>query len=257
MKKIKFIAFIAVLASFFLGVSFKASASSPSLSVNNVYTTSSSVTGTATKGVSIIVRNSNKNTIATSTADSQTGKFSADLHTNLKANQKLYVYARKSSTSYFYRIITVKAPQTTTATTTSSSNATSSSSSSKSTASTSASSSKLTINEPTGKWYSGNNNGYRVVTTFSQSTGLNQALYKNGKFQKKLINYASYKVTTYSKAFWKITYRERGSKTTQAFYLRFTDNTHFIIVNKANNGLKVKYGNAPYHYYKFVLVNNK
>lgn len=31
MKKIKFIAFIAVLASFFLGVSFKASASSPSL----------------------------------------------------------------------------------------------------------------------------------------------------------------------------------------------------------------------------------
>uniref|UniRef100_UPI00403F5300 Ig-like domain-containing protein n=1 Tax=Lentilactobacillus hilgardii TaxID=1588 RepID=UPI00403F5300 len=255
MKKIKFIAFIAVLASFFLGVSFKASASSPSLSVNNVYTTSSSVTGTATKGVSIIVRNSNKNTIATSTADSQTGKFSADLHTNLKANQKLYVYARKSSTSYFYRIVTVKAPQT--ATTTSSSNATSSSSSSKSTASTSASSSKLTINEPTGKWYSGNNNGYRVVTTFSQSTGLNQALYKNGKFQKKLINYASYKVTTYSKAFWKITYRERGSKTTQAFYLRFTDNTHFIIVNKANNGLKVKYGNAPYHYYKFVLVNNK
>ncbi|MFT8743991.1 MAG: Ig-like domain-containing protein, partial [Lentilactobacillus hilgardii] len=248
MKKIKFIAFIAVLASFFLGVSFKASASSPSLSVNNVYTTSSRVTGTATKGVSIIVRNSNKNTIATSTADSQTGKFSADLHTNLKANQKLYVYARKSSTSYFYRIVTVKAPQT--ATTTSSSNATSSSSSSKSTASTSASSSKLTINEPTGKWYSGNNNGYRVVTTFSQSTGLNQALYKNGKFQKKLINYASYKVTTYSKAFWKITYRERGSKTTQAFYLRFTDNTHFIIVNKANNGLKVKYGNAPYHYYK-------
>lgn len=254
MKKIKFIAFIAVLASFFLGVSLKASASSPSLSVNNVYTTSSSVTGTATKGVSIIVRNSNKNTIATSTADNQTGKFSADLHTNLKANQKLYVYARKSSTSYFYRIVTVKTPQTTT-TTTSSSN-TSSSSSSKATASISASS-KLTINEPTGKWYSGNNNGYRVVTTFNQSTGLNQALYKNGKFQKKLINYANYKVTTYSKSFWKITYRERGSKTTQTFYLRFTDNTHFIIVNKANKGLKVKYGNAPYHYYKFVLVNNK
>ncbi|MFD1125679.1 Ig-like domain-containing protein [Lentilactobacillus raoultii] len=252
MKKIKFIAFIAVLASFFLGVSLKASASSPSLSVNNVYTTSSSVTGTASKGVSIIVRNSNKKTLSTTTADSQTGKFSADLHTNLKANQKLYVYARRSSTSYFYRIVTVKTPQTTA----SKSNSTTSSNTSKSTSNSKASS-KLTINEPTGKWYSGNNNGYRVVTTFSQSTGLNQALYKNGKFQKKLINYASYKVTTYNKSFWKITYRERGSKTYQSFYLRFTDNTHFIIVNKDNKALKVKYGNAPYHYYKFVLVSNK
>lgn len=249
MKKFKFIAFIAVLAAFFLGVSLKASASSPSLSVNNVYTTSSSVTGTATKGVSIIVRNSNKKTIATSTADSQTGKYSADLHTNLKANQKLYVYARKSSTSYFYRIVTVKAPQKSTST--------SSTSSASKTTTSSNTANKLTINEPTGKWYSGNNNGYRVVTTFNQSTGLNQALYKNGKLQKKLINYASYKVTTYSKSFWKITYRERGSKTYQNFYLRFTDNTHFIIVNKDNQGLKVKYGNAPLHYYKFKLVSTK
>jgi hypothetical protein len=252
MKKFKFIAFIAVLASLFIGVSFKASASSPSLSVNNVYTTSSSVTGTATKGVSIIVRNASKKTIASSTADSQTGKFSVDLHTNLKANQKLYVYARKSSTSYFYRIVNVKTPTTSKATTSSSSSKTTTSSTTAS--NSSKSSSKISINEPTGKWYSGNNNGYRVVTTFSQSTGLNQALYKNGKFQKKLINYATYKVTTYSKTFWGITYRQRGQKTYQRFYLRFTDNNHFILVNKANKAVKVKFGVAPYHYYKFVLV---
>ncbi len=251
MKKFKFIAFIAVLAAFFLGVSVKASASSPSLSVNDLYTTSNSVTGTASKGVSIIVRNSNKKTIASTTADSQSGQFSADLHTSLKANQKVYVYARRSAMEYFYRILTVKSPATSTTATTSNSKA---SSTAANTASTATSGSKLTINEPTGKWYSGNNNGYRIAMTFRQSTGLNQALYKNGKLVKKLITNASYKVTTYSKAFWGITYRERGSKTYQKFYLRFTDNTHFILVNKANKAVKVKFGVAPLHYYKFVLV---
>lgn len=240
MKKFKFIAFFAVLASLLIGFSVSASASSPSLKVNNIYTTSKAVSGTATKGVSIIVRNTNKTTIASTTADSSTGKFSAELHTSIKANQKLYVYARKSSTSYFYRIMTVKTPKTSTATTTNSS--------SKST------SSKITISEPTGRWQSGNNNGYSVVTNFSQKGGLNQGLYKNGKYQKKLINFANYKVTTYSKTFWGITYRERGSKTYYKFYLRFTDNTHFLIVNKANHAIKVQYGNTPLHYYKFALV---
>lgn len=244
MKKFKFIAFFAVLASFLIGFSVNASASSPSLSVNNVYTTSKAVTGTATKGVSIIVRNTNKTTIARTKADSTTGKFSAELHTSVKANQKLYVYARKSATSYFYRIMTVKTPKSATTTTTT----TTTSSSSKS------SSSKIKISEPTGRWQSGNNNGYSVVTNFSQKSGLNQGLYKNGKFQKKLINWASYKVTTYSKTFWGITYRERGAKTYHKFYLRFTDNTHFIIVNKANHAIKVQYDNTPLHYYKFALV---
>lgn len=241
MKKFKFIAFFAVLASFLIGFSVNASASSPSLKVNNIYTTSKAVTGTATKGVAIIVRNTNKTTIASTTADSSTGKFSAELHTSVKANQKLYVYARKSSTSYFYRIMTVKTPKTATATTTTGS-------------STKSTSSKINISEPTGRWQSGNNNGYSVVTNFSQKGGLNQGLYKNGKYQKKLINFANYKVTTYSKTFWGITYRERGSKTYHKFYLRFTDNTHFIIVNKANHAIKVQYGNTPLHYYKFSLV---
>jgi biopolymer transport protein ExbD len=245
MKKIKVFAFFAVVFSFLLGFGVNASASSPSLKVNNVYNTSKSVTGTASKGVSIIVRTANKKTIATSKSDSQTGKFSADLHTNLKANQKLYVYARRSSTSYFYRIMTVKAAKSATESTSSTSKTASST--------TSNSSSKITINEPTGTWRSGNNNGYTVVTKFSQAGGLNQGLYQNGKFQKKLINYASYKVTTYSKTFWGITYRQRGHKTYQKFYLRFTDNTHFIIVNKANKAIKVQYGNSPVHYYKFAL----
>jgi biopolymer transport protein ExbD len=240
MKKFKFIAFFAVLASLLIGFSVNASASSPSLKVNNIYSTSKAVTGTATKGVSIIVRNSKKTTIARSTASSTTGKFSAELHTNVKANQKLYVYARKSSTSYFYRIMTVKTPKSSTNTTTNSSSK--------------SSSSKIKISEPTGRWQSGNNNGYSVVTNFSQKGGLNQGLYKNGKFQKKLINFANYKVTTYSKTFWGITYRERGSKTYHKFYLRFTDNTHFIIVNKANHAIKVQYANTPLHYYKFALV---
>ncbi|WP_219565462.1 hypothetical protein, partial [Staphylococcus haemolyticus] len=110
--------------------------------------------------------------------------------------------------------MTVKTPKSSTNTTTNSSSK--------------SSSSKIKISEPTGRWQSGNNNGYSVVTNFSQKGGLNQGLYKNGKFQKKLINFANYKVTTYSKTFWGITYRERGSKTYHKFYLRFTDNTHFI-----------------------------
>ncbi|MCH4165231.1 MAG: Ig-like domain-containing protein [Lentilactobacillus diolivorans] len=252
MKKIKVIAFIAVLASFFLGISINASASSPSLKVNNVYTTSKNVSGTASKGVSIIVRTANKKTIATTTADTQTGKFSADLHTSFKANQKLYVYARRSATSYFYRIMIVKAPTTTNATTNSGSTTSSSTTSSSTTNSNAGS--KLKINEPTGTWRSGNNNGYRVVTKFSQSTGLNQYLYKDGKVQKKLINYASYKVITYNKAFWAITYRQRGQKNYERFYLRFTDNTHFILVNKSNKAVKVQFANTPVHYYKFELV---
>ncbi|KRL20728.1 hypothetical protein FC98_GL001318 [Lentilactobacillus kisonensis DSM 19906 = JCM 15041] len=244
MKKIKIITFFAVVFSFLVGLGGTASASSsPSLKVNNVYTTSNSVNGTATKGVSIIVRTPNKKVLSTTTADSQTGKFSADLHTSVKANQKLYVYARKSSTSYFYRIMIVKAAKA--------ASATASTSTSKTNASNS--SNKISISEPTGTWRSGNNNGYTVVTKFSQAGGLNQGLYKNGKYQGKLINYANYKVTTYSKTFWGITYRQRGHKTYQKFYLRFTDNTHFIIVNKANKAVKVQYGNSPLHYYKFAL----
>ncbi len=61
MKKFKFIAFFAVLASFLIGFSVNASASSPSLKVNNIYTTSKAVTGTATKGVAIIVRKHQQN----------------------------------------------------------------------------------------------------------------------------------------------------------------------------------------------------
>ncbi|MBV0930917.1 peptidase [Lentilactobacillus sp. IMAU92037] len=242
MKKFKIIAFFAVIFSVLAGFGTQASASSsPSLKVNNVYTTSKSVSGTATKGVSIIVRTPSKKVLTTTTANSQTGKFSAPLHTSVKANQKLYVYARKSSTSYFYRIMIVKAAKS--AATTSSTTSTSKSSSSN----------KITIGEPTGTWKSGNNNGYTVVTKFSQAGGLNQGLYKNGQFQKKLINYANYKVTTYSESFWGITYRQRGHKNYEKFYLRFTDNTHFIIVNKSNKAVKVQYGNSPVHYYKFGL----
>jgi len=250
MKKSKVLVFAVALFALLFGAK-AVSANSLTLNVDNVYTSSTSITGDATKGVSVIVRDANKNVLAQSAADSVNGKFQVNLSSRLKANQKVYVYARQNGNSYFYRVITVKPVNSkvnvaNTAATAPKKNST------KSGSKTAAATKGLTINTPTGTWKSGNNSGYTVVTKFSQATGLNQALYYNGKFVKKLINYAKYDVDA-NGSFWKITYTQRGQKKSQAMYLRFTSNNTFWIVNSANKATKVKFGNAPVHYYKFAL----
>ncbi len=91
--------------------------------------------------------------------------------------------------------------------------------------------------------------------TSAKKGGLNQGLYKNGKYQKKLINFANYKVTTFTqRPSGELLTVNAAARLITSSYLRFTDNTHFIIVNKANHAIKVQYGNTPLHYYKFALV---
>ncbi len=257
MKRSKFLVFAVALFALLFGAK-AVSANSLTLDIDDVYTNSTSITGDATKGASIIVRDANKKVLAKSTADSVNGKFQVNLNSKLKAYQKVYVYAREANDSYFYRIMNVKPASSKVTTshsssaTTSTSNSSSSKTNSSSKKTSSSKSSKVSINTPTGTWKSGNNAGYTVVTKFNQSTGLNQYLYYNGKYTKKLINYATYKVTAKG-SFWKITYRQRHHKTYQNMYIRFTSNKTFWIVNSKNKPLKVKFGNAPVHYYKFAL----
>ncbi|WP_283680175.1 Ig-like domain-containing protein [Lentilactobacillus sp. Marseille-Q4993] len=255
MKRNSFLVLLFAIAAFFVGGNIT-HASSPSLNVDDLYSNSTSITGDATKGSTIYVRNSDKKTIAKSTADAVNGKFQVTLSTELKAGQKLYVYARKSTGEYFYRIVHVQTSQSaSTAVAHKNSVSNSGKSTTKKTSSTkkATSSSKISISDPTGTWKSGKNSGYQVVTKFSQSTGLNQYLYHNGKYQKKLINYAVYKVSPKTTNFWKITYRQRHHKATQTMYIHFSSNKHFWIVNSKNQVIKVKYGNAPAHTYRFDL----
>ncbi|GAY73713.1 Ig-like domain-containing protein [Lentilactobacillus kosonis] len=231
------------------------SANSLTLNVDNVYTNSTSITGDATKGVSVIVRDTNKKVLAQSTADSVNGKFQVSLPNQLKANQKVYVYARQSSNSYFYRIITVKPVNSKVNVadkTTANKNSNAKKTATSSNKTTNTTNNGIKVNTPTGTWKSGANAGYTVVTKFSQNTGLNQYLYYNGKFVKKLINYAKYDVDA-NGSFWKITYTQRGQKKAQTMYIRFTSNKSFWIVNSKNKATKVKFGNAPVHYYRFAL----
>ncbi len=60
-------------------------AGSPSLSVNKIYTTTTKVTGKATKGVKVIVESSKKKALASATASKTTGAYSV----KLPAKQKL------------------------------------------------------------------------------------------------------------------------------------------------------------------------
>ncbi|UDM32210.1 Ig-like domain-containing protein [Lentilactobacillus laojiaonis] len=237
MKKIKLIAFVSIVFGLLVSFNVTASASSLNIKVNDIYTNSKTITGTATKGVNVIVRNSNNKTIAKSKASKTTGKFSVKLHTKLVANQKLYVYANQAKGKYFYRIQTVMARSN------------KSSNSSKNVANNSA----VTLQTPTGIWKSGSNHGYYVVYKFNQTTGFNQYIYKGSKLVKKTISYAAYDVTPSSNAFWKITYHERG-KSSKSFYLRFNSNKQFAVVDKNNHAIKVKYANLPLSYYKANLI---
>ncbi|WP_252904288.1 Ig-like domain-containing protein [Secundilactobacillus silagei] len=85
-------------------------AGSPSLSINKIYSNSTSVTGTASKGTKITVENSKQKQIASSMASKKTGKYTVKLPAKQKAATKLYVYAKYTTNRhYLYRIMTVQA----------------------------------------------------------------------------------------------------------------------------------------------------
>ncbi|WP_162231427.1 Ig-like domain-containing protein [Secundilactobacillus similis] len=228
---------------------------SPSLKVNSVYSTSTKITGKATKGVSIIVRNAKNKTIATSTASKKTGAYTVKLSSKLKAGTKIYVYARNTTTKhYFYRIITVQSPKTTTTKTTT----TSSKTSSKTTTTKSTTSSKTTskaasfkVSTPTGTWQTKTYKGWAMKFDFSQKTGLNEYV-TYGKKTAHPVKNATYSVDAKTPTFWKVNVKAKnGDKST--FYMRFTAKNKFVLVNSKNQRVKLSVGKAPASYYIFTL----
>lgn len=219
---------------------------SPSLSVNSVYSTSTKITGKATKGVSIIVRNAKKKTIATSTASKKTGAYTVKLSSKLKAGTKIYVYARNTTTKhYFYRIITVQSPK---ATATKTSSKTTKSTTSSKTTSKAAS---FKVSTPTGTWQTKTYKGWAMKFDFSQKTGLNEYV-TYGKKTAHPVKNATYSVTAKTPTFWKVNVKAKNGDKSN-FYMRFTAKNKFVLVNSKNQRVKLSVGKAPASYYIFTL----
>jgi len=229
---------------------------SPSLKVNAIYTTSTTISGTATKGSKITVKatkNAKKN-LASGTASKTTGKYTIKLSNKLKKNANVYVYATNAKTkAYFYRIIRVQAASTKAATTTKKTAAkttTTKKTTTKKTTATKTATKKSTaasfsVKTPTGTWASNTANKYSQKFVFSQKTGFNQTLYKNGKKVKTLVSYAKYSVDAKTPTFWKITYTPKGAKKAETFYMRFTSAKKFKLVSSKNQVISTKAGVAP------------
>lgn len=221
---------------------------SPSLKVNAIYSNSKTIKGTATKGSKITVKKTKnaKKTLGTATASKKTGKYTVKLSKTLKKNSNVYVYATNKKTKIsFYRIIRVQAAKTAAKKTTK--KATAKTTTKKTTAkkSTAKKTASFSVKTPTGTWKSNTANKYSQVFVFSQKTGFNQTLYKNGKKVKKLVSYATYKVDAKTPTFWKITYTPKKAKKSSSFYMRFTSAKKFKIVNAKNHVIKTTAGVAP------------
>lgn len=229
----------------------------PNLSVNAIYASSTKVSGTATKGSKIAVKATKnaKKDLASGTASKTTGKYTIKLSKKLKANANVYVYATNPKTkTSFYRIIRVQNTAVKSTTKKAATKKTTKKSTAKKTATkkvaAKTSAKKTTVanygvKTPTGTWKSNTANKYSQKLVFSQKTGFNQTLYKNGKKVKTLVSYAKYSVDAKTPTFWKITYTPKGSKSSQTFYLRFTSAKKFKIVNSKNKVVVVKAGVAP------------
>lgn len=227
-------------------------AGSPSLSINKIYANATSVSGKASKGVKIVVENSKKKQIASSTASKTTGKYTVKLPSKQKAATKLYVYAKAANGHYFYRIMTVQATASkTTAKKSSSTKAAAHSTSVKTTPKTSSKKASTSLKTPTGTWKSTSYKGWSMKLTFSQKTGLNEYTYQGKKATHVLAN-ARYSVDAKSANFWKINVTAKGgAKST--FYMRFTSSHKFILVNSKNQAIKTAFGKAPSSLYTFNL----
>ncbi|WP_054645738.1 Ig-like domain-containing protein [Secundilactobacillus oryzae] len=238
------LSFFAVAAIIGISATVNASAAStPSLSVNATYAGAKTVTGKATKGVTITVRNAKKQTLARSTASKTTGKYTVKLNKALTKNAKIYVYARANgAANYFYRIITVQAASAKSATTTAKTSSTT-------TKTTTSSTKSVTPDTPNGTWKSNKVNGYQLKYVFSQKTGFNAYVLKSGK-TTAVTTGATYKVTQTATNLWKITTKtHNGDKGT--FYMSFKSNKKFTLVNSKNQAVKTSIGNAPKAVYTF------
>lgn len=251
MKNIKLIAvtFLAVVGIITLTATVRASdattTATPSLSVNAIYSGAKTVSGKATKGVNITVKSSAKKNLGTAVASKSTGKYTVKLSKALKSGSSVYVYARaKGATKYFYRIIHVQAAKSKTNVTKVTKTATKATTAKTTTTKTTTSTvKKVSPATPTGTWTSNSVNGYKLRYTFSQKTGFSSNVIKSGK-SKAVISNATYNVTAKATNFWKITTKTHSGKK-GTFYVRFSSNKKFTLVNSKNQKVKVSIGNAP------------
>ena len=231
MKKL-FLALFSFILFFSLLWTVPIAASSLKLSVTPIYNTSKYVTGNATKGVHIIVRNAAKRVLATTVASKNNGFYKAKLVHTLKSGGRIWVYAKKNSAQYFYRIIHVQKSMNTT--------------------------NKKTINKvttyhissPTGMWKSNNYKGWQIYISFTQKYGLSEHVYYKNKIATPIKN-ATYHVITKTPIFWEITAKHGTKKL--LFYIRFTAKNKFVLVNKNNQITKTSIGKSPVTYYTFYL----
>lgn len=229
-------------------------AGSPSLSINKIYSNSTSVIGTASKGTKITVENSKQKQIASSMASKTTGKYTVKLPAKQKAGTKLYVYARYTTNRhYLYRIMTVQAAGSAKTATkkVTTKKAPAKKTTSKKTVSKKTTTKSPKLQTPTGTWQSTSYKGASMKFTFSQKTGLNQYV-TQGKKTTHVLKNATYNVDPQSVNFWKINATAKGgAKTT--FYMRFKGTKQFVLVNSKNQAVKTSVGKAPAGNYTFNL----
>lgn len=263
MKKLIKLAFGAALALIFLaGGSTTVFASGPSLRVDPVYSANQLVTGQATKGVNIIVREGNKKTLGTATTSKKTGAYTVKLSTRQAAGKKLYVYAKDQQTkAYFYRVVTVKRGGVNPAVTkikpvkvtkpTQPKKPTKPVKTSKAPVAIPSANGFQPPVTPTGLWTSNTYKGWHMAISFRQTTGVNQRVYEGKKATAPLIN-AAYKVTPKTATFWQINVTAKGGAKSN-FYIRFIAADKFVLVNAKNQAVKMSLGAAPAGKYVFTL----
>ena len=245
------------------------------------------VSGTASRGIHVMLRSSAHKTLASTYANRRTGRYTLRIPKRYAAGTRLYVMGQKS---YFhpYRIVLVKTPanqraasrrgrakvQKRTVKRASRANrgrkATKKSHkvAKKSTANSKIASQKseianlkhaiakeekpatkrnvrkstrkghakavrrtVTINDPTGTWQARQSKHYTQKWTFSQRYGLNETLYHNGRYAKKLVTNAPYHVDPKTTDFWRISYTPQRQRKSRTVYVHFTSNRQFKVTN--------------------------
>lgn len=100
---------------------------------------------------------------------------------------------------------------------------------------------KITVKTPNGNWRTlESNQGYVQKWNLSQKRGLNETLYHNGRFVKKLITNAPYHVVSIKNNDWTLSYHVHGQKKTQRMTMRFLTNNDFIVTKQ--NGRRANLG---------------
>ncbi|WP_425640429.1 hypothetical protein ACPOK3_05745 [Acetilactobacillus jinshanensis] len=93
---------------------------------------------------------------------------------------------------------------------------------------------KVTVKTPNGNWKS-----YNQRWNLSQKRGLNEQAYKNGRYGKKYISNAPYKVNSVKNNVWTISYQNRNKN--QSMTLQFLTNNNFKLTSQNGHKTNVSF----------------